>query len=115
MATKALFFSSVQFNLALAEKWSGSLRFRLRQCTFIKRKLALAENFSGPLRFRLRQVLLYLSLKWNTSKPRRKVQFAILLYTRGTLLVAQLVEALCYKPKGDGFESRWGYLNFLLT
>jgi hypothetical protein len=35
------------------------LRFRLRQCTSIKRKLALAEKFSGPVRFRLRQVLLY--------------------------------------------------------
>jgi hypothetical protein len=46
-------------NLALAEKCSGPLRFRLRQCTLIKRKLALAENFSGPVRFRLRQVLLY--------------------------------------------------------
>jgi hypothetical protein len=36
------------------------LRFRLRQCTSIKRKLALAEKFSGPVRFRLRQVLLYI-------------------------------------------------------
>jgi hypothetical protein len=27
----------------------------------IKRKLALAEKFSGPLRFHLRQVLLYIS------------------------------------------------------
>jgi hypothetical protein len=60
MATKTLLFSSVQFNLALAEKCSGSLRFRLRQCNLIKRKLALAENVSGPLRFRLRQVLLYI-------------------------------------------------------
>jgi hypothetical protein len=25
---------------------------------------------------------------------------------RGTLLVAQLVEALCYKPEGGGFDSR---------
>jgi len=31
------------------------------------------------------------------------------LYTvqRGTLLVAQLVEALRYKPEGRGFDSRW--------
>jgi hypothetical protein len=56
---RTLFFSSVQFNLFLAEKCSGPLRFRLRQCSLIKRKLALAENFSGPLRFHLRQVLLY--------------------------------------------------------
>jgi hypothetical protein len=29
--------------------------------------------------------------------------------------VAQLVEALCYKPEGRGFDSRWCNLNFLLT
>jgi hypothetical protein len=23
--------------------------------------------------------------------------------------VAQLVEALCYKPEGAGFDSRWGH------
>jgi hypothetical protein len=54
-----IFFSFVQFNLALAEKCSGPLRFRLRQCTLIKWKLALVEKFSGPVRFCLRQVLLY--------------------------------------------------------
>jgi hypothetical protein len=26
--------------------------------------------------------------------------------------VAQLVEALCYKPEGGGFDSRWGHWNF---
>jgi hypothetical protein len=29
--------------------------------------------------------------------------------------VAQLVEALCYKPKGRGFDSRWCHWNFSLT
>jgi hypothetical protein len=29
--------------------------------------------------------------------------------------VAQLVEALHYKPEGCGFDSRWGYWDFLLT
>jgi hypothetical protein len=33
----------------------------------------------------------------------------------GTLLVAQLVEALRYKPKGRGFDSRWCHWNFSLT
>jgi hypothetical protein len=33
----------------------------------------------------------------------------------GTLLVAQLVEALRYKPEGRGFETRWRHRNFLLT
>jgi len=29
--------------------------------------------------------------------------------------VAQLVEALCYKPAGRGVDSRWFYWNFSLT
>jgi hypothetical protein len=29
--------------------------------------------------------------------------------------VAQLVEALYYKPEGRGFVYRWGHLDFLLT
>jgi hypothetical protein len=27
-------------------------------------------------------------------------------------LTVQLVEALCYKPEGRAFDSRWGHLNF---
>jgi hypothetical protein len=34
---------------------------------------------------------------------------------KGTLLVAQLVEALRYKPGGRGFDSRWCHWNFSLT
>jgi hypothetical protein len=30
----------------------------------------------------------------------------------GTLLVAQLVEALLYKRVGHGFDSRWFHWNF---
>jgi hypothetical protein len=30
-------------------------------------------------------------------------------------VVAQLVEALRYKPEGRGFHSPWWHLNFLLT
>jgi hypothetical protein len=33
----------------------------------------------------------------------------------GTLLVAQLVEALRYKPEGRGFHSRWCHSIFSLT
>jgi hypothetical protein len=33
----------------------------------------------------------------------------------GTLLVAQLVEALRYKPESRGFDSRWCHWNFSLT
>jgi hypothetical protein len=29
--------------------------------------------------------------------------------------VAQLVEALRYKPEGRGFDSRWGHWNFSVT
>jgi hypothetical protein len=32
----------------------------------------------------------------------------------GTLLVAQLVEALRYKSEGRAFDSRWCYWNFSL-
>ena len=34
---------------------------------------------------------------------------------RDTLLVAQLVEALCYKPEGRVFDSEWCHWNFSLT
>jgi hypothetical protein len=38
------------------------------------------------------------------------------IFTKGgTLLVAQLVEALRYKPEGRGFDSRWCHWNFSLT
>jgi hypothetical protein len=33
----------------------------------------------------------------------------------GTLLVAQLVEVLRYKPEGRGFDSRLSHQNFSLT
>ena len=33
----------------------------------------------------------------------------------GTLMVAQLVEALRYKTEGQGFDSRWYHWNFSLT
>jgi hypothetical protein len=33
----------------------------------------------------------------------------------GTLLVAQLVDALRYKPEGRGFDSRWCHWKFSLT
>jgi hypothetical protein len=36
-------------------------------------------------------------------------------YSGGTLLVAQLVEALRYKPEGRGFDSRWCHWKFSLT
>jgi hypothetical protein len=33
--------------------------------------------------------------------------FLLVSFLEGTLLVAQLVEALRYKPEGSGFDSRW--------
>jgi hypothetical protein len=33
----------------------------------------------------------------------------------GTLLVAQLAEALRYKPEDGGFDSRWCHWNFSFT
>jgi hypothetical protein len=40
--------------------------------------------------------------------------FILLNTPGGTLLVAQFVEALRYKLKGRGFDSRWCHWNFLL-
>jgi hypothetical protein len=39
----------------------------------------------------------------------------VVVTLRGTLLVAQLVEALRYKPKDRGFDSQWYHWNFSLT
>jgi hypothetical protein len=36
-------------------------------------------------------------------------------FEKGEYAVAQLVEALCYKPEGRGFDSRWCHKNFSLT
>jgi hypothetical protein len=38
-----------------------------------------------------------------------------LFFLRGTLLVAQLVQALRYKPEGSEFDSRWYHWIFSLT
>jgi hypothetical protein len=39
----------------------------------------------------------------------------VMKYILNTTAVAQLVEALHYKSKGRGFDSRWRHLNFSLT
>jgi len=39
----------------------------------------------------------------------------VIFLNGGTLLVAQLVEALRYKPEGRGFDSRWRHWIFSLT
>ena len=36
-------------------------------------------------------------------------------YSGGGHAVAQLVEALRYKPEGGGFDSQWCHWNFSLT
>jgi hypothetical protein len=59
-----------------------------------------------PEHFQYINMLLHLSV-YNS--------FRYIYYTRGTLLVAQLVEALRYKPEGRGFDSRWCHWNFSLT
>ena len=45
--------------------------------------------------------------------PRSKIAHCFVL-VRGNA-VAQMVEALCYKPKGRGFDSRWFLWNFSLA
>jgi glycopeptide antibiotics resistance protein len=44
--------------------------------------------------------------------PRR---ILVTLLVLGGYMVAQLVEALHYKPEGHGFDSRWRHWNFSLT
>jgi len=43
------------------------------------------------------------------------IYLIIYLFFRGTLLVAQLVEAPGYKPEGRGFDSRWCHWIFSLA
>jgi hypothetical protein len=45
----------------------------------------------------------------------RVIRFALpIIVDGGTLLVAQLVEALCYKPEGRGIDFRWLHWTFSL-
>jgi hypothetical protein len=64
-------------------------------------------------------LLLLLLLYFSVFKMKVIVVFAFVLLNakllRGTLLVAQLVEALRYKPEVRGFDSRWCHWNFSLT
>ena len=39
----------------------------------------------------------------------------LIWYNRQRVHMAQLVEAMCYKPEGHGFDSRWYHWNFSLT
>jgi hypothetical protein len=60
--------------------------------------------------------------KQDLQKTRGRITKQIITYCtinpftlQGTLLVAQLVGALCYKPEDRGFDSRWCQWNFSLT
>jgi hypothetical protein len=44
-----------------------------------------------------------------------KTMFMQTVYVAGYKAVAQLVEALRYKPEGRGFDSRWCHWNFSFT
>jgi hypothetical protein len=44
-----------------------------------------------------------------------RTEFVCTLYIYMRYAVAQLVEALRYKPEGRGFDSRWGHWNFSAT
>jgi hypothetical protein len=62
-------------------------------------------NLRGPSA-RLSCILTSIDVLHNASYNR---------YVGCTLLVAQLVEALRYKPEGRGIDSRWCHWNFSLT
>jgi hypothetical protein len=53
-----------------------------------------------------------LLLKFQLLSPQENLYPTFSIW--GTLLVAQLVEALHYKPEGRGFDSRWCHWNFSL-
>jgi len=48
-------------------------------------------------------------------KVRMKLEYVTILQSNWGHAVAQLVEALRYKPEGRGFDSRWCHWNFSLT
>ena len=54
------------------------------------------------------------SLKITGEDKKTKINVPT-LYKKGTLLVAQLVEALLYKPEVRGFDSRLCHWTFSLT
>ena len=56
--------------------------------------------------------ILHISQTGSVSALGKKFGSSILIWRYA---VAQLVEALCYKPKGHGFDSRWGQWNFSVT
>jgi hypothetical protein len=43
------------------------------------------------------------------------VNFCVSMFIVWGQVVAQLVEALHYKPEGRGFDSRWCHWNFSMT
>jgi len=50
---------------------------------------------------------------WAKAQTTYKINPAVKHYLGYS--VAHLVEALCYKPEGRGFDSRWGHWDFSMT
>jgi hypothetical protein len=62
-----------------------------------------------PRFVKLDLIIIYLTLAYELLVN------GIIVQWRVGYVVTQLVEALCYKPEGRGFDSRWCHWNFLLT
>jgi len=77
------------------------------------RKISSPTEIGSPDRPTCSESLYRLSYPATKCSPK----FISILYCndRCTLLVAQLVEALRYKPEGRGFDSRWCHWNSSLT
>jgi hypothetical protein len=60
-----------------------------------------------PVFIRLLMVFVMVGVAFLTLLERK-----VLGYIHVGYAVAQLVEALCYKPERRGFDSRWCYWNF---
>ena len=54
-------------------------------------------------------------IKSNYEDDKIKSDVVVRTYVSWGHAVAQLVEALRYKPEGGGFDSRWCHWNFSLT
>jgi hypothetical protein len=54
-------------------------------------------------------------MPYGLGKPQMHTNVWLIEITVFTVAVAQLVEALRYKPEGRGFDSRWCHWSFSLT
>jgi hypothetical protein len=92
---------SIQEHIAVSAKKRN--RFAQFSCMYVTRVTTLTEPVPAPY-FKIPSDYLKIPLHFNNY-------FGCFNF----VMVAQLVEALLYKPEGRGFDSRRCHWNFLLT